>query len=106
MVALAVIASTAFAGAGANARSKLKLVQLHPLVVRGTAFRTGERVRVTVYAKIAHVQKTTASSSGAFRMSFGNVAVGRCSGFRITAVGNLGSRATLKRTPLPACLPA
>jgi len=39
-------------------------------------------------------------------MSFGNVAVGRCSGFRITAVGNLGSRATLKRTPLPACLPA
>ena len=51
-------------------------------------------------------KKTTASSSGAFRMSFGNVAIGRCSGFRITAVGNLGSRATLKRTPLPACLPA
>ena len=106
MVALAAIASTAFAGAGANARSKLKLVQLHPLVVRGTAFRTGERVRVTVYAKIAHVEKTTASSSGAFRMSFGNVAIGRCSGFRVTAVGNLGSRASLKLPPLPACLPA
>jgi len=106
MVALAAVASTAFAGADANAGSKLKLVQLHPLVVRGTAFRTGERVRVTVYAKIAHVQKTTASSSGAFRMSFGNVAIGRCSGFRVTAFGSLGSRATLKQPPLPACLPA
>jgi len=106
MVALAAVASTALAGADSNTGSKLKLVQLHPLVVRGTAFRTGERVRVTVHAKITRVEKTTASSSGAFRTSFGNIAIGRCSGFRITAVGNLGSRATLKRTPLPACLPA
>jgi len=106
IVVLAAIASTAFAGAGANARSKLKLVQLHPLVVRGANFQSGERVRMTVYAKITRVEKATASPSGAFRASFGTIAIGRCSGFRVTAVGNLGSRASLKLPPLPACLPA
>ena len=106
IVALAAIGSTALAGAGANAGSTLKLVQVHPLVVRGAHFQNGERVRVTVYARITRVEKATATSSGSFRASFGNVPIGRCNGFRVTAVGNLGSRASLKLPPLPACLPA
>ena len=106
LIAVATVAAMSAASAGAGSSSSLKLVRMHPLVVAGAGFHAGEHVRVTVYSKITRVERTTATSRGAFRTSLGNVPVGRCSGFRVVAVGNLGSRATLKRTPLPACMPA
>lgn len=106
LIAVATVGVLSAASAGAGSSSSLKLVRMHPLVVAGAGFHAGEHVRVTVYAKITRVERTTATLRGAFRTSFGNVPVGRCSGFRVVAVGNLGSRATLKRPPLPACLPA
>src|SRR5262249_9114967 len=103
---LAAIGSTVSARAGGTAGGTLRLVQVHPLVVRGAHFHHGEQVRVTVYAKITRVKKTTTGSSGGFPTNLGNVPIGRWRGFRATAVATLGSGATLKRPPLPACLPA
>jgi hypothetical protein len=72
--------------------------------VRGTGFFAGERVRVTFSAVGgAVVRRATADVRGAFTASSDKALVSRCAGFRIVAVGNRGSRAVLKRIPLPAC---
>lgn len=83
----------------------LTITSRSPLVVRGTAFRPREAVRVTVYAggqtKIVNVRATR---TGTF-VATADVPVDRCSGLRIVAVGKLGSR-VVAHLPQLACMPA
>ena len=108
VVALVVVFSAAAAGtafAAVAARPALRVVEASPLVVRGTGFHARERTRVTLYAEQTKTEVVTATAAGTFRVSFGDVPLSRCDGFRIVAVGRAGSRARLVRPPLPECNP-
>jgi len=68
------------------------------------AVRQHGRIRALVeVAGVGRLRR--AEGGGSFRASFGELKLGRCSGFRITAVGSRGDRAVLK-LPQPACMPA
>jgi hypothetical protein len=104
------IAALTLAGvASAATRPALKLVSTNdPMIVKGTGFRAKERVRVTV--KIASPASTwrrtaTATRLGTFQATIGQVQLGRCGSFTVTAAGSKGSTAVLKRPPLPGCMP-
>jgi hypothetical protein len=101
-LALATVAlATLAAAAGAAATPTLRLVNMSPLVVRGTAF--APREAVTVSSPYGRIQ-TRATATGAFVVRFGGVP--RCSsGGVVLARGAHGERVTL-RLPLTMCAPA
>jgi hypothetical protein len=97
------------AGLGAGSTSKrhasLRLLESTPLQVGGSGFAARERVRVMASAaKVSVTKRVRASRRGAFKVAF-SFSAGHCTGLRVVAVGSAGSRATLKRLPLPACMP-
>jgi hypothetical protein len=93
--------------AWASARPRLALARVAPLTVKGSAFpphadlvleaRSGTAVRTR------HVTTTRA---GRFVVVFHGLPVSRCSALIVRAVQATGTVTTLKRPPLPACLPA
>jgi hypothetical protein len=105
-VATALLAATG-AFAGATPKPRLTLARTQPLTVRGRGFHRHERVRVVLRqaSRPAVVHRLRAGRRGRFTTTFGGVALDRCGGFSLTAVGRAGSRATFKRPPLPACMP-
>jgi hypothetical protein len=108
--ALAAIAALVFAAAAPAAhteRAALRLVSARPLVVRGIAFRTDERVRVVVRIEKRTWRKTAqTSASGSFRASFPAVPLDPCNAdFSIAARGASGDHAALKLPPRE-CPPA
>ncbi len=83
----------------------LRLVTEKPLVVRGTAFRPGERVTVTALTLLGPERTVVrASGSGTFRAPLRFVTQPCARAFAVRALGALGSRAllTLRSTP---CVP-
>jgi hypothetical protein len=94
----------AFAGAAAAASTppRLAIAARTPTVVlRGTGFHPRERVTVTAGKVVAHARATRL---GTFTVDTG-VALSRCTGFVVRAVGSAGS-AVFFKLPLPACMPA
>jgi hypothetical protein len=105
-IAAALLTATG-AFAGAAPKPHLALVRSAPLTVRGHGFHRHERVRVVVRqaSRPAVVHRLRAGRRGRFTTTFAGVALDRCGGFSVTAIGRAGSRVTLKRPPLPACMP-
>ena len=109
MAAASVLLILAAGAAGSDAgRSAphLKLVATAPPVVRGTAFRAHERVRLVLRRRVG--EPTTvharADSAGSFVATFTGVRVNGCGGFSIVATGSEGDRAALlSPMPLPPC---
>ena len=99
-VALAAGSTTA---ASPTARPKLQALDLQPLVVRGTAFRPYERVKLILSADVAASRMLKAGAAGRFVTRFRAVRVGRCEGFVLQAFGSRGSRAKLERLT-PDCM--
>lgn len=101
LAAIAVLAAIAEVGAGAPGRTaNLRLADADPLTLRGSAFKPGERVRVTVWVQPRRWERRIrVGRAGGFRVVFQQVRFGDpCTGdFRATAVGNEGSIAMLKR---------
>jgi hypothetical protein len=89
--------------ASPTARPKLQAVDLQPLVVRGTAFRPYERVKLILSADVAAGRILKASATGRFVTRFRAVSVGPCDGFVLQAFGSRGSRAKLERLT-PDCI--
>lgn len=98
--------ATAAAGE-ANAKPWLRLTDSDPVTVRGSNFKVGEQVTVTV--KTAQDGKTKSvskaarvSTQGSFTAMLASVEVDEC-GLRtsITAVGASGDRAMVKFLPRP-----
>lgn len=113
-IALAAVAAAALALAlsgvgtsvGSSQRPSLRFAQTVPLHIAGSHFRARERVRVTAtVSDTSRTRRVRASGKGSFVVVFA-IGAGRCSEVRAIAVGGGGSRATLKRLPSPACLPA
>jgi hypothetical protein len=92
--------------ASAATRPELRVKSLDPMVVQGSHFRAKERVRVTVTTAAASWKRSAvATRTGTFKLEIERVPLGRCGGFSVSATGSRGSSATLKRPPLPACMP-
>jgi len=92
------------AGSGTGRHASLRLLKPTPLQLAGSHFRSRERIRVVVTgAGISATKNVRASRRGAFVASFA-FGAGHCSDLQAHAIGRAGSRAVLKRPPLPACL--
>jgi hypothetical protein len=95
----------ASAGQGAAGTARLALVGGSPLKVRGVRFEPAERVRVRVLAPALASKRVVVDDKGSFVLRFAGIAVDRCNGLTVTAVGSGGSRAALKLPPQPLCPP-
>jgi hypothetical protein len=106
VAALAVLAGAT--SIQAAPRPYLKLVDLTPLTIAGTNFKTSERVSVIVGVDDAkYVRRLRATPRGTFRVEFQDVLVtDRCNtDVWARAAGGAGSVAVLKRAQ-PLCPPA
>jgi hypothetical protein len=91
-LALGGLALLAPAGAQVS-KPSLDVVDSRPLVVRGKGFKANERVVVLALSANRRWARTTqASEVGAFTARF-PVAMPRCRGFALHALGSRGSRA-------------
>ncbi len=100
LVVVALLASLVAQSAAATSRARLRLVDdTTPAMLRGVGFQPREHVRVVVLAGTTRsVKKVVATALGRFTVRvYGDV--NDCAGFSATAVGNKGTRATLKRPP-------
>jgi hypothetical protein len=105
---LLILAAVALAAAPAATQAARLLhprltLSPEPVVVRGIGFHAQERVLVRVYAGGSYSHRVTATTRGTFRAAFPNASVDTCQGYVVTAVGNRGSRASLKF--MPECPP-
>jgi hypothetical protein len=104
--AVTAVMVTGTSGGSARPLASLRLVRTEPFVVRGVGFKAREHARLTLtVANDQTVRRVIARAAGGFVVSFGVVPLSRCDGYLVVAVGNRGSRAALKRPPLPECLP-
>ena len=102
LVAVGALAAAALAPSGVGqtaAKPQLRLMDADVLMVRATGFHARERVRLVVRAPALVSRDATAGTGGGFTMRLPGVNPSACAGFSITATGDHGSRATLKRAP-------
>ena len=106
IVALGFALALAAPATAGTATPTLRLRALHPLVVDAAGFRSAERIRVVLVSPSGSIQRTAvATRTGTAHFQFGEIVLGRCAGFNVRATGSKGSTATLKRPPLPGCMP-
>ena len=86
---------------GEGARPALRVVSLSPLVVRGTRFVAGERVKLLVSAGTPRRRSARADRSGRFTAAFA-LELDPCTSFVVQAFGTSGSRAMVDVTA-PDC---
>ena len=103
-VALLVALLPAPAVASPSRTAHVTLATTSPVSVRGTSFRSHERVVVTVSAKSTRTKTVTAGARGGFRVTFTRMSFGTCQAYAVRAKGNRGSIAFLKVTPV--CAPS
>ena len=101
LLVLAVAGSVSAPAATATAR--LRVTDLAPFTIRGTGFKSHERVLLVAVAGGRYVRTVQASSAGSFSVVFRGVSVRGCQGYAVRATGNRGSRASVSF--LPECPP-
>lgn len=90
--------------ATAGKEASLVAVDLQPLVVRGTGFEPGERVRLVLNVGEGQLWRMkVAGPGGGLTTRFG-VSIGGCGRVTVQAFGSRGSRARLMPRPLDAQL--
>ena len=105
-IALALVTLMLAGVASAATKPTLRLRSVDPITVAGSQFRANERIRIVVtIASQSWNRSAVATRGGAFQVVVGDMQLGRCAGLGIRATGSKGSTATLKRPPLPACMP-
>jgi hypothetical protein len=92
---LLVTASAAVSASNAGLRASLRVVDLHPVVIRGAGFEPNERVRLMLSAGGGQQWRTkVAGPGGSLTARFG-LSVGACGRFSVFAIGSRGSRARI-----------
>jgi hypothetical protein len=107
VVAAGAVVLTAFAagqrGETGSAAAKPRLsVDLAPFAVAGTGFKAGETVRIIVRGTAVGSRSSKASAAGRISVRFPGVRLDDCRPGQlliVTAVGDKGSRAQLRRMP-------
>jgi hypothetical protein len=99
VVAVLCSAAALAQAAAATPRATLRLVDDVPATLRGAGFQPREHVRIVIVAGTTRtVKKVVATARGRFVVHV-RADANDCAGFSATAVGNKGTRATLKRAP-------
>ncbi|MGH3105432.1 MAG: hypothetical protein ACRDN6_15175 [Gaiellaceae bacterium] len=103
-VALVALGMLALPAGASERRPVVRIVDERPVTVAGHAFARAERVtvRVTVFGEQPFAKTVTASAAGRFTAIFRLHSLPECGGYVLTATGNRGSRATLRRFDPPA----
>jgi hypothetical protein len=89
----------AVAPVDAVSRPTIALVKSRPVQVRASGFEPGEAVRVTVRSDDLRHTTATAGPSGRFTTRVPGAVISHCGAFVITAAGERGSHAVLRRRP-------
>jgi hypothetical protein len=100
LVAVVLAALVAASGGVARSRPTITVTRVVPLIVKGSGFVAGERVKVAVREPAVYRKTVTAGRLGRFTATF-RVALGKCVRIRVVATGNRGSRAS--DTVPPSC---
>jgi uncharacterized protein (DUF58 family) len=101
VVAVVLLAALVAASGGvARSRPTITVTRVVPLIVKGSGFVVGERVKVAVREPAVYRKTVTAGRLGRFTATF-RVALGKCVRIRVVATGNKGSRAS--DTVPPSC---
>jgi hypothetical protein len=100
-VVLAALAAGQRGDADGGAAKPRLSVDLAPFAVGGSGFRAGETVRITVRGAAAPSRKVKANAAGQISVRFPGLSVGGCRPglLIITATGDMGSRAQVRRMP-------
>jgi hypothetical protein len=83
-----------------EARASVKVVKRVPLTVRGTHFRSSERIRISAAGRNWRLRATP---RGSFTATLRGI--DRCDSVRMLVVGDEGSRVIVKILPSPLCAP-
>ncbi|PWU17463.1 MAG: hypothetical protein C5B48_15905 [Candidatus Rokuibacteriota bacterium] len=107
IAALVCITAVFNTAAAAVHRASLRLDDAStPPTLLGSRFQPRERVRVVVIAGSTRtLRRIVAGARGRFLLRLQGEEVSACAGFSASAVGSLGSRASLKRAPGQCPLP-
>ena len=105
LVLIGMVALVIPTAAIARAPAKVWIADQSPLVIRGSGFKTHERVTVTVRMSTVHVFHRVATRTGTFVVTVpaGNIKLG-CNTLSVRAVGNRGTIAVAK-VPGTECPP-
>jgi hypothetical protein len=99
VVAVLCSAAALAQSAAATPGAALGLVDDAPATLRGSGFQPREHVRIVIVAGTTRtIRKVVATARGRFAVRV-RADANDCVGFSATAVGNKGTRATLKRAP-------
>lgn len=109
VVAVALLAGLLGAGvetaSTATTKATLKVVKLKPFTIRGSGFKSRERVTVTLSAGKQRV-RGTATATGRLTVAFPKAKITTCTPYTLRAIGAAGTRATVKRVVrAAACKP-
>jgi hypothetical protein len=83
--------------------ARIGFTSVSPVSVRATGFKSGERVALTISAKVNRKKTVIASLRGGFRATFTGFSIARCQAYAVIAKGNRGSTAAAK--VIPECAP-
>lgn len=90
-----------------STRPRVYLSSSHPLVVHGSGFKHGERVRLTISrGELLLHRSVEAGSDGAFTARFTRSIPAGCAATFVRAVGSAGSTAVYKPIPSDCAPPA
>lgn len=98
LICLCAVGTAGF-GSAADGRPRLSITDPAPLTVRGVGFLSHEAVSVTATMRIRRSRSAVADARGRWSVRFRGVSVlDTCASYLIKALGEFGSRATLKVT--------
>jgi hypothetical protein len=107
LVVVTVLASTlgiglAPASAGSDRQTRVRMLDMAPLTLRGVGFARDERVSLKVsLGEQTTARKLRANDAGVFTTTFRELRYGRCGGsLAVKAVGSHGSRVSWEIVPL------
>jgi hypothetical protein len=104
-IGMALVLAPAGLSSPTRPKAHLRLVDRAPLIVKGSHFRAGERVRITIVASVPASRSVRAARDGSFTARFDAVSVGRCGELAVQALGARGDRAALKVLQQEDCAP-
>ena len=94
---LLALSVAAYVDASGERRAVLRLVDAHPVSLRGSQFLAGEQVTVVAHSQgRVRTRKVVAGDGGGFVARFANLPFDRCQGFLAVANGARGSKARFK----------
>lgn len=103
MLAAAIFVTGAPAAPQLATKATLKVVKLKPLTIRGTGFKSGERVTFKLSSGLTGSARATATAAGAVTVAFPKAKVTACTSYAVRAVGASGTHATLKPVLKTSC---